>query len=133
MEIIKNSKFEVKDIKKYELLEPVWLVLEDIPSDSDLKLSLDELFDQAAVDKEQGTQLLLELEQEFMNTLLENIGSLILSKKRLVETWLFDRHMLISTHLDIGQKQVPDHPMLQMGLNQFKILWLEQKAERIGV
>lgn len=134
VEVLDKNKFEVDDVTVYDEIIPVWNILEDVPPSSDIRFSLDELWEKTGVDPETGNNLLLRLEREFVNKLVNNITSVLFSKKQLVDTWLFDRHMLISLHVDLnGRSIIPDNPVLKKGLDNFKYLWLKRKAEEQGV
>ena len=116
VEVLIGNKFEVDDVTVYDEIKPVWSILESVPPSSDIRFTLEELWEQTCIDPDSGQRLLLRLEKEFVNKLVNNIGGLLLSQKKLVETWLFDRHMLIFMHVDLGQDvSGPDNPLLQSG------------------
>ena len=121
-----KTKFDV-DIKKYEYLNPIWTVLNEIPHDS--TITAQELWEKTGLDPERGNRLLREFSQDFMNVFAKHFLSLLFSKKELTHSWTFDKVMLLCTRIDTGNTMsLPDNPVM----NQMKQEWMKNRMEKQG-
>lgn len=120
---VECNVFEADDITVYKYLDPVWDILESVPSD--IRITSNELWEKTGLDVKIANQLLKDLVSEFMNKMLNNITSLIFNNKLVVDTWLFDKVMLLSTRVATGGGvNLPDN----MVMNMWKQEWLKKRG-----
>jgi len=117
------SKYDVDDREKYAPLEPVWEVLEKIPSD--IQISSKELWEQSSVDPEVGNPLIKELFKEFQQKMLGNMLDLALHPDHIVDSWVFDKMMLLSTRVNTGSGvELGDSPVMSL----WKDKWMKKRG-----
>lgn len=120
---VAGSKFDVEDQSKYEYLEPIWEILANTPSDT--KITSKELWEQSELDPVEGNRLIQELFGEFRNKMLKNIVTLLINKKAVVNSWAFDKMMLLSTRVDTGSGiELGDNAIM----NTWKKEWLKKRG-----
>jgi hypothetical protein len=119
---VSGSKYDVDDITKYEYLNPVWSVLENTPEKG---ITSKELWDQTELDPVKGNKLMQELANEFMQKVLHNFVGLFVDKKQIVNSWAFDKVMLLTTRIETGSGvMLPDN----MVFNMWKREWRKKRG-----
>ena len=119
---VSGSKYDVEDRACYDYLKPIWEVLENVPEQG---ITSDELWKQSKLDKEHGNKLIKQLQNEFQNNVLNNITGLFLNKKEIVNSWAFDKIMLLVTKINTNSGvQLPDN----MVFNMWKKEWRKKRG-----
>lgn len=106
--MIVGTKFDVDDIEKYKYLDPLWKVLESVPSDQ--KITMEEAGKKSGLDPAIGVPLIEQLSIEFQQKMMKNMLSLLLpgSKKQMTQSWTFDKIMLLTKKVNTGSDPTKD-------------------------
>ena len=119
---VSGSKYDVEDITHYDYLKPIWELLENTP---DQGITSKEIWEKTKLDPKVGNRLIKELQNEFQNKVLTNFLGLFANKKQIVNSWAFDKVMLLVTKIVTGSSiSLPDN----MVFNMWKREWRKKRG-----
>jgi hypothetical protein len=127
----KPSKFDV-DKERYGYLDPLWKVLESVPSD--MKMTMKEAGEKSGLDPTIAAPLIQEMSIEFQKRMMKNLTSLIWKQNELTDSWTFDKIMLLSNRIDTGSEIGDDiDPKLRQFSDPVLKKWNNKWREKRGV
>jgi hypothetical protein len=127
-----KTKFDVDDREKYRYLDPLWKILESVPSD--MKITMDKAGEQSGLDPKVAVPLIQEFCAEFQRKMMKNLFSLVFGSDDLTKSWTFDKVMLLTNRVDTGNDPTDDidPKLLAMG-NPIMRKWEDKWRAKRGV
>ncbi|HUS98892.1 MAG TPA: hypothetical protein VMY59_01055 [Candidatus Thermoplasmatota archaeon] len=126
-----QSRFEV-DKEKYRYLDPLWKVLESVPSD--IKITMEKAGEQSGLDPGISVPLIQDFCTEYQKNIMKHFTRLILHGHEMTDTWAFDKIMLLTNRIDTGTNMEDDidPKLMRLGERQMK-KWNDKWREKRGV